>query len=63
MFYTYLIIGKLNKKGFKIVFEDDQCTIHLNQNTIIQCKQSDENDNLFELPMNDKEDDEVHVYI
>ena len=54
-------IGKLNKKGFKIVFEDDKCRIHLSQETIIECKQSAENDNLFELPMNEKEDDEKHA--
>ena len=54
-------IGKLNKKGFKIVFEDDKCRIHLSQETIIECKQSAENDNLFELPINEKEDDEKHA--
>ena len=32
--------------------------IHLSQETIIECKQSAENDNLFELPINEKEDDE-----
>ena len=46
-------IGKLNKKGFKIVFEDDKCRIHLSQETIIECKQSAENENLFELPINE----------
>ena len=37
-------IGKLNKKGFKIVFEDDKCRIHLSQETIIECKQPADND-------------------
>ncbi len=54
-------IGKLNKKGFKIVFEDDKCRIHLSRETIIECKQSAENENLFELPINEKEDDEKHA--
>jgi hypothetical protein len=48
-----IAIGKLNKKGFKIVFEDDKCRIYLSQETIIECKQSAENDNLFELPINE----------
>jgi hypothetical protein len=30
----------------------------LSQETIIECKQSAENNNLFELPMNENEDDE-----
>ena len=54
-------IGKLNKKGIKILFEYDKWRIHLNQEKIIECKKSAENDNLFELTMNENEDDEKHA--
>ncbi len=47
-------IGILNKKGFKILFEDDKCIIHLSQETVFECKQSTENNNLFELLINDE---------
>ena len=44
-------IGKLNKKGYKIIFEDDKYMIQLNEKFMIECKQSNQNENLFELPI------------
>ena len=42
-------IGKLAKKGYKILFEKDVCNIKLNEIIVIEGVQSDINDNLYEL--------------
>jgi hypothetical protein len=57
-------IGKLAKKGYKILFEDEVCKIKLNDKVIVEGVQSKVNNNLYELkqvndqnflkPVNDK---------
>jgi hypothetical protein len=44
-----LSIGKLAKKGYKILFEDEVCKIKLDETTIIEGVQSKINDYLYEL--------------
>jgi hypothetical protein len=44
-----LSIGKLAKKGYKILFDDEVCKIKLDDTTIIEGVQSKKNGNLFEL--------------
>jgi hypothetical protein len=44
-----LSIGKLAKKGYKILFEDEVCKIKLDETTIIEGVHSKINDYLYEL--------------
>ncbi|CAF0996316.1 unnamed protein product [Brachionus calyciflorus] len=44
-------IGKLSRKGFKIIFEREKCNIVSNDETIIEAKSWSQNKNLYELSL------------